>query len=205
MKTSWGPIAAFDSFTFRAVAALVTWLMIFRRLVSFSLPAGGVPMLTATRTSAPFFRAVTTGKFSATPPSTRRRPSSSTGAKSPGKAMLARIASATFPFERTIPSPLATSVAVARKGMESLSKSSTSAAGSVRSRRMKFSCCPSTRPVGKAAFPSWMPMTSFVRNDDSSNFLRNGICLRGTASTNAASQSIVARASSISWGDIPVA
>ena len=129
MKTSCGPIAAFDSFTFRAVAALVTWLMIFTRLVSFSLPAGGVPMLTAMRTSAPALRAVITGKFSATPPSTSSRPSISIGAKRPGNAMLARMASATFPRDRTIPSPLATSVAVARKGIGSLSKSSTERRG----------------------------------------------------------------------------
>ena len=119
--------------------------------------------------------------------------------------MLARIASATFPRLRTIPSPLATSVAVARKGIESLSKSSTVAEGRVSWRRMKFSFCPSTRPVGSAVCPSWMPIVSFVRNDDSSNFRRNGISFRGTESSNDASQSIVARASSISWGDIPVA
>ena len=55
------------------------------------------------------------------------------------------------------------------------------------------------------ACPSWMPTVSFVRNDDSSNFLRNGMSFRGTLSWKEASQSIVARASSISCGDIPVA
>ena len=57
------------------------------------------------------------------PPSTRSRPSISTGAIAPGTDMLARIACATFPRPITTASPVSMSVAIARNGIGSLSKS----------------------------------------------------------------------------------
>ncbi len=59
------------------------------------------PTSTAITMSAPIARTVWTGRFCTVPPSVRTSPSCSTGAKTPGTDMLARIASATFPFEKT--------------------------------------------------------------------------------------------------------
>ena len=170
---------------------------------SFSRLTGGAVMSTAMSTVAPSRRAVSTGKFTATPPSTKSRPSISTGVRTPGNAMLARTAVARSPPRRTTPSPFVTSVTWHRNGIGSRSKSVTSAVGRRIFRRMKASFCPSTRPDGRASFPLSIPTTSFVRYCASSSFLRKGRSTRGTLSTNASSQSIAASVSSISCGDIP--
>ncbi len=91
--------------------------------VIWSRRSGGVEMLTAMTTSPHSRRASSIGRLSASPPSTSRRPSISTGAITPGTDMLARIACATLPLPSATAAPVSRSVATARNGTGSLSKS----------------------------------------------------------------------------------
>ena len=90
--------------------------------------ASGVGFGTAAAmtTSAQVSRAMSTGTLRVRPPSPRIRPSIVTGANTPGTAMLARIARARSPLESTTISPRCMSVATARNGIGSWSKSVTS-------------------------------------------------------------------------------
>lgn len=91
-------------------------------------------MSIAITTSAPIARTTSTGTLFETPPSTSSLPSSSTGEKTVGIAMLARMARARSPSLSTTISPLAMSVATMRNGIGSRSKSRTVRTGRVRLR-----------------------------------------------------------------------
>ncbi len=80
---------------------------------------------TAMTTSAQICRAMSTGTFRVRPPSPSTRPSSVTGAKTPGIDMLARSACGRSPESSTTISPVCMSVAIARNGIGSSSKSRT--------------------------------------------------------------------------------
>src|SRR5690606_18020489 len=91
---------------------------IFRIL---SPPAGGITS-TAITTSAPISLTTETDTRSMTPPSTRVRPSHSTGSKIPGIDTLARTARSTGPVVKTTRSPLVKSVAITDVGMRRSSR-----------------------------------------------------------------------------------
>ena len=90
--------------------------------------SSGVLMSMAMTRSAPIWRAMSTGRLRTSPPSTRRRPSISIGATSPGRLMLPRRASARLPRLRTTIVPVPMSVVTARNGTGRASKSVTPAA-----------------------------------------------------------------------------
>ena len=74
-------------------------------------------------TSAHSLRATSTGMLRTMPPSASTLPSCTTGENAPGIAMLARIAVARSPLSSTTISPVTMSVATARNGIGSPSKS----------------------------------------------------------------------------------
>ena len=94
------------------------------------------------RISACIARATLMGRFSANPPSTSRRPFDSTGANTPGADMLARMAIARSPLSITTALPVSKSVATARNGVGSKSKSVLLLNGSVSWRSVSCSFCP---------------------------------------------------------------
>ena len=110
------------------------WLEITGALLSCSRGSSGKPTSTAITTSTPMARAMSTGMLSAMPPSTSRCPSRCTGANTPGADRLARIALVRSPEPMTTVSPLSRSVATARNGVGSWSKSLMRATGSVSRR-----------------------------------------------------------------------
>ncbi len=91
-------------------------------------------MSMAITTSAPMARTTSTGTLLETPPSTSSRPSISTAVKTVGIAMLARMARPRSPRASTTISPLTMSVATARNGIGSWSKSRTVRTGRVKVR-----------------------------------------------------------------------
>ncbi len=95
---------------------------------------GSPPRSIAITTSAPIARTTSTGTLLVTPPSTSRRPSISTAENRLGIAMLARSARARSPPSRTTISPVEMSVATARNGTGSSSKSRTVRTGRVKPR-----------------------------------------------------------------------
>ena len=88
-----------------------------------------------------------TGRLSTMPPSTKTRPSSSTAVKTPGTAMLARMAVARFPWSSTCAVPLCRSVATARYGIGKRSKFVMAAERSVASCSRLLNFCPAAMPV----------------------------------------------------------
>ena len=115
------------------------WLEITGALLSFWRGSSGKPTSTAMTTSTPMARAMSIGTLSVMPPSTSSRRSRSTGANTPGADRLARIALVRSPERMTIVSPFSRSVATARKGVGSSSKSPIRATGSVRRRSVSVS------------------------------------------------------------------
>ncbi|MNY44382.1 hypothetical protein D3C86_1794080 [compost metagenome] len=86
--------------------------------------SSGVPRLTAMTMSAPISsRVVWIGRLLVSMPSTRIMPPNSAGATAPGTDMLARITLASSPSLNTTALPVTRSVATARKGIGSSSKS----------------------------------------------------------------------------------
>ena len=85
--------------------------------------SGGLAMSIATVTAAPNAFATSIGRLFTTRPSTSFWPSQSTGGKNTGIDMLARTARARSPRARITRSPVARSVATARNGIASRSKS----------------------------------------------------------------------------------
>ena len=81
--------------------------------------AAAKPTSTTMRMSTPMARAISTGTFSAMPPSTSSRPSRSTGENTPGADMLARMALVRSPESMITASPVSRSVATARNGVGS--------------------------------------------------------------------------------------
>ena len=131
-----------------------SWLSTAPALVMSSRDSSGVPTsITITRV-APMARTAFTGTLSATRPSTSSRPSISTGAKPPGTAMLARIALARLPERSTTWRPVSMSVAMARKGIGSRSKSCTLATCSVSRLRCRSNFWPWMKASGKCRLPS---------------------------------------------------
>ncbi len=112
--------------------------------------SGGLLMSTATSTHGPNAFATSIGRLSTTSPSTSRRPSHSTGGNTSGMDMLARTARARSPFAITTGSPFARSVAIARKGIGSRSKSppTEKPAGERCSMRKRFTRCSARKPPG---------------------------------------------------------
>ena len=108
----------------------------------------GVPMLTAMTRWAPMPRATSTGRLLTRPPSPRMRPSTSSGANTPGTDMLLRSAVARSPSASTTAWPLSMSVATARNGVGSWSKCLTWPAARVRRRRCDSSKRLDTAPSG---------------------------------------------------------
>jgi hypothetical protein len=150
------PSSSICSAVLRYISTVRVWPPMLKADFTPALSAGLVPMSTAMMTSAPRSRATSTGRFFETPPSTSRRSSSWTGEKMPGIAMLARSARARLPSARITASPVFASVATARNGIASSSKSRTVAAGSVSSPRMFVTFWPSIRPLGSAMRQSLM-------------------------------------------------
>ena len=96
--------------------------------VAWTSRSGGVAgstRFTTITTSAQVSRAMSTGMLRTIPPSARMYLSRVTGANAPGIAMLARMAVARSPLFRTTMSPVTMSVATARYGIGSWSKSGT--------------------------------------------------------------------------------
>ena len=123
ISTSLRPQAASEACTFCSVRMLSICSATLEGRVIWSRGSSGVPRFTAMTTSAPMARATSTGRLRVSPPSTSILPSICTGATAPGTDMLARIAVARSPGLKTTIWPVTTSVAMARKGIGSLSKS----------------------------------------------------------------------------------
>ncbi len=79
----------------------------------------GVSKVTAITIFAPMPLTASTGIFSSMPPSTRTILSNLTGVKTPGKDIVARIATGNEPLANTTESPLTRSIATQRKGIGS--------------------------------------------------------------------------------------
>ena len=139
-----------DSDTFRTTGRLVIRERTPPNDLSRSASNLSLETSTAMTTSAPRSRASSTGRFSTSPPSTRRRAPYGTGEKTPGIDMLARIASARLPPERTTFSPDTMSVATQRNGMGRSSNFSIPTVPSVSDFRRNPSFCPAMSPEGKA-------------------------------------------------------
>ncbi len=184
---------------------VTAWLETASADVSSRRPTGWKPTSTAMTTSTPMAFATSTGRFSTTPPSTSRRPPTSTGAKTPGADMLARIADVRSPFSSTMRSPVSRSAATARNGVGSASKSSMAATGSVLSRSVCVSFWPWIRPRGTLKLPLWMPIGMRTRNSRSSCLRRKLSVFRAGRSRKAALQSIPRMNSSISAAVMPEA
>ncbi len=155
--------SAREALTFSCMSRVSTWDE--TRVTEPRAPrsSGGVETFTAIRTSAPMLRAMSTGRLRTIPPSTRRRPSSSTGVNAPGTDMLARIASARSPSERTTISPVTMSVATARNGIGRSSKRCTSTTRMVNVLRRKSIFCPATSPEGRTSFHRLSPNSKGAR------------------------------------------
>ena len=117
----------------------------------------GFGTATAITTSAQVWRAMSTGTLRVRPPSPRMRPSMLTGANAPGTAMLARIDSARSPLRRTTISPFCMSVAMARNGMGSWSKSLMPRLRATRYWIVRSTFCVLIRPLGATRPPSRTP------------------------------------------------
>ena len=150
-------------------------------------------------------RAISTGMLSAMPPSTSSRPSRSTGANTPGADRLARIALVRSPEPMTTASPLSRSVATARNGVGSRSKSLIRATGSVSRRSICVSPWPWTNPFGSRIWPARTPSGNFTRKLSSSCLRRSVRSSRGGRSRNASCQLIEVMIFSMSRADRPLA
>ncbi len=118
---------------------------------------GGEDNQTAITTSAQRSRATSTGRFMSWPPSDSTRSPSITGAKTPGIAMLARMAIDRSPLSMTTTSPDTMSVATARKGIGRSLKSRWKRASLTRSRINPSMSCVSTKPLALTNLPFLMP------------------------------------------------
>ncbi len=176
----------------RRVIKVIDWLSTSTTVASCLRSRSGVPMSTTMARSTPISRATSTGMLSTMPPSTNSRPSSSTGANTAGIDMLARITWGRWPRRNTTFSPLAMSVATARNGIGSLSKSRVSAvcASLLSSNSARF--WPWITPSGRPRLPSSRKLSfCLTRKSRSSCLRRNGTSLRGGASDSACCQSRV--------------
>ena len=157
-------------------------------------------------TSTPISRARLTGRLSTSPPSTSRRPSISTGASTPGADMLARSTVARSPERSTTGSPVSRSVASARNGVGSWSKSCWSPMRSVAVRSTCVIFCPCTSPSGSVTpSPSRKPSAPRARKLRSSCLRRNTRSRRGARSRSRSCQSSVRNTSVISSPSSPAA
>ena len=184
---------------------VTAWFETASAEVSSLRPTGWKPTSTAITMSTPMLLATSTGRFSTTPPSTSRRPSTSTGANTPGADMLARIAEVRSPPASTMRAPVSRSAATARYGVGSSSKFSTAATGIVCSRSVCVSRWPWIRPRGTRKLPPWMPSGKRTRNSRSSCLRRKLRVLRAGRSRNAAFQSMPRISASISSAVMPEA
>ena len=131
ISTSSGDSSARCLSVSRCIMIVTAWFETASAEVSSLRPTGWKPTSTAITMSTPMPLATSTGRFSTMPPSTSRRPSTSTGANTPGADMLARIAAVRSPPASTMRAPVSRSAATARNGVGSSSKFSTAATGIV--------------------------------------------------------------------------
>ena len=115
-------ISARDSRMLRSISTLTIWLATLSTFPSSERLSSGLPMSTAITTSAHMSRTMSTGMLRDRPPSTSSLPSTSTGEKTEGTAMLARTAVTRLPRDCTTSSPCSRSVAMALKGIGNWSK-----------------------------------------------------------------------------------
>ena len=189
----------------RIIMIVTAWFETASAEVNSLRATGRKPTSTAITMSTPIDFTTSTGRFSTIPPSTRSRPSTSTGANTPGADMLARIADVRSPRSSTTRSPVSRSAATARNGVGSSSKSSTVATGSVSRRSVCVSRWPWISPRGTRKLPLWMPSGNRTRNSRSSCLRRKLSVLRAGRSRNAALQSMPRMSVSISAGVLPEA
>ena len=124
------------------------WLVMSNAEVRpWRLASGKLTSTTMSR-STPMLWASSTGRLSTRPPSTSRRPFTSTGVSTPGADMLARRTVTRSPWPSTTRSPVSRSVASARNGVGNWSKSCTSATRAVASRSTCVILWPCTSPSG---------------------------------------------------------
>jgi len=117
MMTSCGRSSRSERCTFCSVRICSIWLATMTALVISRSSSRGVPTLTAMMMSAPSCRARSIGRLRTSPPSTRGRPFTRSGANTPGTAMEARRASKSGVSAWSSMAPESRSVATARKGM----------------------------------------------------------------------------------------
>ncbi len=117
---------------------------------------------TAMTTSAQSPRATSTGRLRIMPPSDSTRPSMTTGEKAPGTAMLARIATDRSPLSSTTISLLRMSVATARNGIGSSSKSRVKRASATRARSTSSMSWVLSRPLAVRSVPPLMPRSRLL-------------------------------------------
>ena len=117
-----GPRRCSDSVTFCSVSSATICAETDSSEPTSDAASSGEPTLTAITTSG-WHSSFTSrmGRLSTRPPSTSLRSPISTGATSPGTAMLARMASARLPSRNTTRSPLPMSVATMASGIGSCS------------------------------------------------------------------------------------
>ncbi|OPY92337.1 MAG: hypothetical protein A4E73_01232 [Syntrophaceae bacterium PtaU1.Bin231] len=183
-----GPSVFSWAWTLRWRRIVRIWALMAAEDCSTSFGRSGVEMSTAMTTSAPIWRATFTGRLLATPPSTRKRPSLSTGAKTPGMERLARIASARSPDPRTTSSPVTMSDATARKGMLNRSKSRISRTRVSCCLRSRLRFCPWMSPRGTVKRPSRCPRSKSILYFWLSSLRRNAISSTGGVSMKASFQ-----------------
>ncbi len=171
---------------------------------SASRGASGVPMLTAMTTSAPIWRTTSIGRLSTRPPSPRIRPRTSTGEKMPGTDMLARIASYNGPSVKTYGTPATMSVATARNGIGSLSRSRMPSALAVSSCRKSSRFAPLNAPWKPRTSPSRKPISSGSGKRKSICLSRKSSSRRGGESENSVFQLSVVTIVCISAGARPL-
>ncbi|MNQ92149.1 hypothetical protein D3C85_1075650 [compost metagenome] len=172
------------------VIRVTDWLSTSTTVASSLRGRSGVPMSTTITRSTPISRATSTGMLSTMPPSTSSRPFTSTGANTAGIDMLARIAWGRWPRRNTTFSPVAISVATARKGMANWSKSRVSLVCTSRlsSNRARF--WPWITPSGRPRLPSSRKLRRcLTRKSRSSCLRRKGTSCRGGSSDRACCQS----------------
>ena len=113
-STSRGVSSRSERCTFCSVRMPIICCAMPKALVSTSGPPRGVPTLTAITTSAPSWRARSTGRLRTRPPSPSGRPSTVIGVNAPGTAIEARIAVNSGTSTGITISPFSMSVATAR-------------------------------------------------------------------------------------------
>ncbi|MOA10364.1 hypothetical protein D3C78_1302500 [compost metagenome] len=172
------------------VIRVIDWFITSSTVCRLLRSCSGLPISTAMTTSTPIRRATSMGMLSTMPPSTSSRPPTSTGANTAGIDMLARIACGRWPWSKTTLSPLEMSVATARNGIASLSKSRVSLVCTSRRSSSIDRFWPWITPSGMPSVPSSRKLSfCLTRKSRSSCLRRNGMSWRGGESDSVCCQS----------------